>query len=297
MRKSKQGFTLAELLIVVAIIAVLTAVSIPLFSRQLEKSREATDAANIRSGYSELMAAVISNDLRSSLWKQEESLWKTDPLDLKQKQSGWETSSIKESLEMIAKVEGTPNEPQAGGTAWLEYKEEKLTLHYGLGSSGTVLTPVQQVKQQLENYLTPTLAMGDLNTDLGKMIVSNKPNELNAALRAAGYQGSAYIHNGQDKDSYAINVLSANGVSGSFPKIVTITADGKGLTEHQKGEVSSAIQYLYYKTKVDGKDKMVLFGTREVTITVKELNADHTVRKMDFDTSDAFTGSTWTKVS
>ena len=67
MRKSKKGFTLAELLIVVAIIAVLAAVSVPLFSRQLEKSREATDAANIRSGYSELMAAVISNDLRSSL--------------------------------------------------------------------------------------------------------------------------------------------------------------------------------------------------------------------------------------
>ena len=42
---NKQGFTLAELLIVVAIIAVLVAISIPIFSSKLEASRESTDAA------------------------------------------------------------------------------------------------------------------------------------------------------------------------------------------------------------------------------------------------------------
>ena len=36
MVKSKKGFTLAELLIVVAIIAVLVAISIPIFTNQLE---------------------------------------------------------------------------------------------------------------------------------------------------------------------------------------------------------------------------------------------------------------------
>ena len=56
MKKNNKGFTLAELLIVVAIIAVLTAIAIPVFSAQLEKSREATDVANIRSAYAEAMA-------------------------------------------------------------------------------------------------------------------------------------------------------------------------------------------------------------------------------------------------
>ena len=40
---NKKGFTLAELLIVVAIIAVLVAIAIPIFTAQLEKAREATD--------------------------------------------------------------------------------------------------------------------------------------------------------------------------------------------------------------------------------------------------------------
>lgn len=45
------GFTLAELLVVVAIIAVLVMVSIPIFTAQLEKSREAVDLSNLRSAY------------------------------------------------------------------------------------------------------------------------------------------------------------------------------------------------------------------------------------------------------
>lgn len=43
------GFTLVEMLIVVAIIAILIAVSIPLVNNALEKARDATDDANFRS--------------------------------------------------------------------------------------------------------------------------------------------------------------------------------------------------------------------------------------------------------
>lgn len=47
--QNKKGFTLVEMLIVVAIIAILIAVSIPLVSSSLEKAREAVDDANKRS--------------------------------------------------------------------------------------------------------------------------------------------------------------------------------------------------------------------------------------------------------
>lgn len=55
--KKSGGFTLIEMLIVVAIIAILIAVSIPLVSGALDKARTATDAANERAAKA---AAVIS---------------------------------------------------------------------------------------------------------------------------------------------------------------------------------------------------------------------------------------------
>lgn len=59
-RERREGFTMAELLIVVAIIAVLVAIAIPVFTSQLGKSEAATDAASIRSGYAEATAAVLT---------------------------------------------------------------------------------------------------------------------------------------------------------------------------------------------------------------------------------------------
>lgn len=58
--RGNSGFTLAELLIVVAIIAVLVAISIPIFSSQLHKARVATDWANLRAYYAEIQADFIA---------------------------------------------------------------------------------------------------------------------------------------------------------------------------------------------------------------------------------------------
>ena len=63
MKISRKGFTLAELLIVVAIIAVLVAVAIPVFGSQLEKNREAADLANVRAAYAKVLTRGKYGDL------------------------------------------------------------------------------------------------------------------------------------------------------------------------------------------------------------------------------------------
>ena len=59
-REDNKGFTLAELLIVVAIIGVLVAISIPIFSKQLEKARDAVTVANLRSAYAEAQTEYLT---------------------------------------------------------------------------------------------------------------------------------------------------------------------------------------------------------------------------------------------
>lgn len=63
--KNKKGFTLMEMLIVVAIIAILIAIAIPTFASSLNKARVATDEANIRSGYASVMTDVLMDDNHS----------------------------------------------------------------------------------------------------------------------------------------------------------------------------------------------------------------------------------------
>lgn len=64
--RNKKGFTLAELMVVVAIIGVLVAISIPIFTSQLHKAEVATDWANLRAYYAEIQADYISTGENNS---------------------------------------------------------------------------------------------------------------------------------------------------------------------------------------------------------------------------------------
>lgn len=61
-KSGKKGFTLMEMLIVVAIIAILLAIAIPTFNNALNKARQATDEANLRAYYSETITAYMLAD-------------------------------------------------------------------------------------------------------------------------------------------------------------------------------------------------------------------------------------------
>lgn len=129
--RNSRGFTLAELLITVAIIGVLVAISIPVFASQTEKSREATDLSNVRAAYAEVMAEAITENM--------EYQEKTVPL--KQKQDDWQSAdSVTIGGITHAKGEGDTDHwkgiPGAGGTCTVSFDPKRGIRFDWTGGSG-----------------------------------------------------------------------------------------------------------------------------------------------------------------
>ena len=80
MKRTSNGFTLMEMLIVIAIVIVLIAIAIPVFLSQPEKSREATDLANVRSAYAQVSAEALLGNPETTV-----------TVELKQKRADWQS--------------------------------------------------------------------------------------------------------------------------------------------------------------------------------------------------------------
>lgn len=181
--KSAKGFTLAELLIVVAIIAVLVAIGIPIFTSQLEKSREAVDLSDVRSAYAEVMMAAITGDTTAiytkdagqTIYKATEQTSKGYTIEagaysitvtpLKQKQSGWQTAEPI-TIGGVSSKAGEPywkGQPGPNGFCVITYhpptsgRDEYVSFYWegGSASDDPTVTPIP------DNPLNPTVTPTD----------------------------------------------------------------------------------------------------------------------------------------
>ena len=140
-RAEREGFTLAELLIVVAIIAVLVAIAIPVFSAQLEKSREATDLANTRAAYAEVMTAAITGDTDVKTTSTSYTIaydktagTYTATVPCKQTEENWQTGNVET-------VGGVDVSALAVG------KDVNITVTYTVSSGNVAITAAAKTKQ------------------------------------------------------------------------------------------------------------------------------------------------------
>lgn len=107
-----------EILIVVAMIAVLVAVAIPIATAQLERTREAADLANARSAYMQVSTDALLGNATSSV-----------TVKLKQKQSDWQSADpVNIGGVVHCKSQGDTDNwigiPGAGGTCVVSYDDE-----------------------------------------------------------------------------------------------------------------------------------------------------------------------------
>lgn len=120
-KKSRAGYTLMEMLIVVAIIAILVALMIPVLGGVLEKSREATDVANIRGAYATISVEALCDDITDGVII----------IPLKQTKDDWQNEDLMHALEALGTVEGSPVKDGTCEVSWLEDTSAVLFLFEG----------------------------------------------------------------------------------------------------------------------------------------------------------------------
>ena len=205
--RRQQGFTLLELMIVIAIIGVLVAIAIPTFSGVLEKGREATDLANVRSAYAEVMIAAIQQDESSTLYETTTKQYKKT-VKLTQKLKGWETEKEDLNIGGVAATDtahwiGEPNKNGkckvvydsledelkliwSGYTIeiehqWIENKDGTLTLGGNLSQSW----PASAVNESIEAEVGQKVVL--------KAITQEEFPNLYAHMNNGGYEIGVYM--------------------------------------------------------------------------------------------------------
>lgn len=132
------GFTVAQFLILLAILVLIVIISIPVVQRELERSLESTDFSTARTVYAEFMADILGGDegavINDIPIKQADDTYRVEIYPLAQRIDGWTIRIDNKEIGGIPSSEwiGTP---RRYGACIISYfpNTNKITIHWGTG--------------------------------------------------------------------------------------------------------------------------------------------------------------------
>lgn len=153
MKFNKRGFTLAELLIVVAIIGVLVGISIPIFTSQLEKSRQATDISNMRSAKAAAVAEWMADPdtYANAQYERYYDAAKGVMTDTVPEGYGRSAKNVTEFDTVIAGASGVPNPGDPGYITVKIDTDGTVSIAWGGGSGNDLSTAEGRKQEDLNN--------------------------------------------------------------------------------------------------------------------------------------------------
>ena len=257
--KNNKGFTLVELVVVIAILGILAGIAVPRFMETVELSRETTDIANVRNALSKVSTAAAMHEMGQAalpegveLAESENSKTYYTYVQLTQSKTGWQ-SALPINIANIksANADGTEQassgwigEPQANGICSVWIKDGEAQLRW----DGNKLSAIPGVSVVKGEYWK-----GDGNKDA---VAAKDPsrNRISPVTLSSG-------------DSFFIpfSLIAENGTGGANNKLgFFLTKKNEGVDTYETIVDSGWLSKTNYKgnIKTDGKP------TRESVYTV-----------------------------
>lgn len=253
-KNNRRGFTLIEMLVVIAVIAILVSIAIPTVTVATEKAREAVDLSNVRSAYSKVMLAAMMGDTsQAGDVTYMHDRWYIN-VNLTQQKAGWQSGSgitisgitPSDSLHWVGN-------PAPGSVCTVSYSSE----------SGAVLAWVYNFAE-IMNTITVPGGSYDGQT-VTQMLHEDGFTMLESSGSTGRLIGSEIKHQlGLNTvDDFSYKILPARGMGSDYYEIY-ISTDHTLKTNAGKNQSkvgSTTVTGYIYKIEPNGASTLVKVGT------------------------------------